>query len=177
VLNYPKVIERTRLIPQSKADIDRVRGLPTIQSAADNKIMENTDISNLPAFGTYAAAFEESLLDDDWTRLEQYFSPGATYPPGDGTKASGRDAVIETLKDSVNTLERKCDSRDALGDPEISESEDTITLKFTINYSSKGLPGLILRGHETAQFSNGLILRMGDVIDDPSATSDWMEKL
>ena len=30
-------------------------------------------MSNLPTFGAYAAAFEESLQDGDWTRLEQYF--------------------------------------------------------------------------------------------------------
>jgi ketosteroid isomerase-like protein len=134
-------------------------------------------MSNLPAFGTYAAAFELSLKDDDWSRLEQHFSHDAVYLPGDGTEAVGRDAVIQALQDSVNALERKCDSRDLVGEPKISESGDTITLKFTIKYSKKDLPDLILHGYETAQFSNGSILRMEDVFDDPSAMLDWVENL
>ncbi len=32
-------------------------------------------MSNLPTFGSYAAAFEESLQDDDWSRLEQTSDP------------------------------------------------------------------------------------------------------
>ncbi len=134
-------------------------------------------MSNLPAFGAYAAAFEESLLDDDWGRLKQYFSEDASYLPGDGTEATGRDAVLQALQDSVNALERKCDSRDLLGEPEVSESGDTITLKFTIRYSRKGLPDLVLSGYETAQFANGSILKMEDVFDDPSALLDWRSKL
>lgn len=134
-------------------------------------------MSNLPAFGTYAAAFEETLLDDDWGRLTQYFSEDASYLPGDGTEAIGRDAVLQALQDSVNALERKCDSRDLLGEPEISESGDTVTLKFTLKYTKKGLPDLVLSGYETAQFANGSILKMEDVFDDPSAMVDWRNRL
>ena len=134
-------------------------------------------MSNLPTFGAYAAAFEESLQDDDWSRLEQYFAQDAAYLPGDGTEAIGRDAVLQALQDSVNALERKCDSRDLLGEPDVSESGDTVTLKFTIKYTKKGLPDLILSGYETAQFSDGSILKMEDVFDAPSALLDWRDKL
>ena len=134
-------------------------------------------MSNLSKFGEYAAAFEESLLDDNWTRLEQYFSADATYLPGDGTEASGRDAVLQALQDSVNALERKCDSRDVIGEPEISESGDTITLKFTIRYTKTGLPDLVLGGVETLQYVNGAILKMEDAFGDPSAMMDWRSKL
>ncbi|HEY5680803.1 MAG TPA: nuclear transport factor 2 family protein [Pseudomonadales bacterium] len=134
-------------------------------------------MSNLPTFGAYAAAFEESLQDDDWTRLEQYFSEDASYRPGDGTEAIGREAVLQALQASVNQLERKCDSRDPVGEPELSESGDTITLKFTVKYTKEGLPDLMLSGYETVQFSDGRILKMEDVLDDASAMLEWTSKL
>ena len=134
-------------------------------------------MSNLPTFGSYAAAFEEALQDDDWGRLEQYFSPDASYLPGDGTEAVGRDAVLQALQDSVNLLERKSDSRDLLGEPELSESGDSITLKFSIKYTKEGLSDLIHSGHEIAQFSNGSIVKIEDVFDDPSEFLDWRNKL
>jgi hypothetical protein len=136
-----------------------------------------SDMSNLPVFGAYAAAFEESLQDDDWSRLEKYFSQDATYLPGDGTQAIGRAAVLQALQDSVNALERKCESRELLGEPEISESGDTITLKFTIKYTKSGMPDLILPGYETAQFANGSILRMEDVFEDPAGMLEWRNSL
>lgn len=134
-------------------------------------------MSNLPTFGAYAAAFEESLIDDDWSRLQQYFTADASYAPGDGTKASGQSAVLQALQDSVNTLERKCDSRDVVGAPEISEEGDTITLKYAIKYTKAGLPDLVLAGYETVVFANGAIHTMEDVFEDPAALVQWRDKL
>jgi hypothetical protein len=134
-------------------------------------------MSNLPVFAEYAAAFEQSLQDDDWSRLEQYFARDASYFPGDGTEAIGCVAVIQALQDSVNALEGKSDSRDLVGEPEISEAGDTITLKYTLKYTKSGLPDLILAGYETAQFANGSIVRLEDVFEDSSALLDWQNKL
>jgi len=134
-------------------------------------------MSNLPTFGVYAAAFEESLNDDDWKRLEQYFTTDASYLPGDGTEAKGRDAALQALKDSVNALERKCDSRELIGGPEISEAGDTVTLKFTIKYTKAGLPDLVLRGYETALFVDGAIAKMEDVFEDSAGMIEWRARL
>lgn len=134
-------------------------------------------MSNLPGFGVYAAAFEESLQDDNWDRLAEYFAPEAVYLPGDGTQAEGRAAVLQALQDSVNALERKCDSRVLEGEPDISEEGDTITLRFTLRYTCSGRPDLRLVGYETAQFSDGLIVRMEDVFEDPAGMIEWRNAL
>ncbi|MCG8435127.1 MAG: nuclear transport factor 2 family protein [Gammaproteobacteria bacterium] len=134
-------------------------------------------MNNLPTFGAYAAAFEETLVDDDWSRLEAYFTEDAVYLPGDGTQATGRDAVLEALRDSVNRLDRKSDAREVAGAPDVSEDGDTVTLKFTVVFKKAGLPDLNLVGVETAQFRDGAIQRMEDVIEDPQAMQDWMAKL
>ncbi len=57
-------------------------------------------MSTADRYRAYAEAFELSLADDDWTRLEQYFTEDAVYRP-DGTPDSdvtGRDAVLARLK-------------------------------------------------------------------------------
>lgn len=115
-------------------------------------------MSNLNQFAAYAAAFEKSLLDDDWGRLEQYFSADAHYLPGDGSEAVGRDASIQALQDSVNALERRCDSRDLLGQPDIAEAGDTITLGYQIKYAKVGVGEFVLIGTETIQYADGVIV-------------------
>jgi len=134
-------------------------------------------LSNLPAFGNYAADFEQTLRDDNWDRLEQYFAAEASYLPGDGTEAKGRPAAMQALKDSVAALEKKSDSRELIGEPEISEAGDTITLNYTLKYTKSGLPDLNLIGCETIDFADGLITRMEDVFEQPAQMQSWLAKL
>ena len=129
--------------------------------------------SNLPAFGAYAEAFEASLADDDWTRLEPYFGEDSVCLPGDGTEAVGRSAVIDALRTSVETLERRCDTRELVQPPDISESGDTVTLKYALKYTKQGVGEFVLSGYETIQYVDGVIVRMEDVFDDPSALKAW----
>lgn len=130
-------------------------------------------MSNLPKFGEYAAAFEESLKDDNWQRLEQYFAEDSAYLPGDGTEGKGRSGVIQALQDSVNALERKSDTRGLMGEPGVEESGDTITLKFALKYTKAGKPDLDLVGTETIQYSNGLITHMEDVFENADEMIAW----
>jgi hypothetical protein len=42
-------------------------------------------------YQAYAADFERTFVDDDWSRLEQYFTEDATYStPANGMLVSGR---------------------------------------------------------------------------------------
>ena len=131
-------------------------------------------MSNLATFGAYAAAFEETLADDDWARLEQYFTEDAVYLPGDGTEAIGRAAVLATLKDSLDNLDRKSDTREPIGEMDVSEDGDTVTLKFAVRFRKAGVPDLDLVGVETCEFRDGAIHRMEDVIEDIQAMQEYM---
>ena len=135
-------------------------------------------MSHLQRFTEYAGAFEETLLDDDWARLEQYFSPDAVYLPGDGNKAVGRKSVLQTLRDSVNSLDRKFDSREFVEEPRLSEAGATVTLAFAVKYAKHGVPDLTISGTETATFVDGTIERMEDVLDESAAAAmaDWLKK-
>jgi hypothetical protein len=134
-------------------------------------------MSNLQAFGNYAAAFDESLADNNWTRLEPFFSDDASYKPGDGTEGVGVAGVIQSLQDSVNALERKCDVRELIGQPGVAEEGDTITLSFTIKYGKQGREDYLLVGVETIEYSGGLIRKMEDVFENPDDLMAWRNKL
>ena len=61
-------------------------------------------------YQAYADAFEESFVDDDWSRIEQYFTEDAVYE-GDPEDARGRAAVLAKLKGGVDAFDRKMDKR------------------------------------------------------------------
>ena len=53
-------------------------------------------MSILERYQGYAAAFEQTYEDDDWSRIEPFFAEGAVYE-GDPT-AHGRAAVLDSSK-------------------------------------------------------------------------------
>lgn len=126
-------------------------------------------------FAAYAQAFEETYEDDDWSRLEPYFAPNAVYLPGDGTHSVGRDAVLETLRRSVDSLDRRFQSRklELLAAPVVEN--DLLVAQWRASYSDDDLGDLVIAGMELATFYEGVIQRLEDVFDDDSmkTLSEW----
>ena len=56
-------------------------------------------MDNPTCFMQYAAAFEETFKDDDWSRLHQYFTPDAVYLLV--AKISGNGAAANTIEASL----------------------------------------------------------------------------
>ena len=134
-------------------------------------------MSNLTVFSEYAAAFEETLKDDNWQRLEKYFSEESSYAPGDGSIGEGLAGTIQALRGSVELLERKTDSRELIGQPEVEETGDTITLKFSLRYTKSGMPDLNMVGTEIIRYKDGIIVQMEDVFEDAAAMIAWRGQL
>ena len=132
-------------------------------------------MSNLAQFQAYAAAFEETYADDDWQRLEKYFTTDAVYAPGDGTEAVGRDQVLARLREGVNGLDRRFDSRALHATPPSSEG-DTVSLSWQLTLSKTGAPDLTATGVEHATYTDGAISRIEDVFDEGTAEGlgEWM---
>ena len=132
-------------------------------------------MSNLERFQAYADAFEETYVDDNWQRLEEYFTLDAVYAPGDGTEAVGRDQVISRLRDGVNGLDRRFDSR-ALSAAPPSLNGDTVSLTWQLTLSKAGAPDFTATGVEHVTFTDGAISRMEDVFDEgvAAALGEWM---
>jgi hypothetical protein len=124
-------------------------------------------------YQAYADAFEESYVDDDWSRIEQYFTEDAVYE-GD-PDASGRDAVITKLNGGVDAFDRKMDKRIPDFQPP-TVNGDTLVANWTVTYEKAGAPDLVISGVETAVFEGDRIARLRDDFDPAAqkAMGEWM---
>jgi ketosteroid isomerase-like protein len=130
-------------------------------------------MSILDRYQAYADAFEESFIDDDWSRIEQYFTEDAVYE-GD-PDANGREAVLAKLKGGIDAFDRQMDTRT----PDFqtpSVDGNTLLMNWTVSYQKAGCPDLTITGRETAVFDGDRIARLRDDMD-PSAQAaigEWM---
>ena len=125
----------------------------------------------------YADAFELSYDDDDWARLAQYFTESASYDSGDGNAASGRDAVLEKLRNAVDGLDRRMDSREVnFGSPRAEG--DTVSVSWTARYTKAGVPDLEFHGSEHARFEGDLIAQLWDELEPGAveALGTWLQE-
>ncbi len=126
-------------------------------------------------FQSYADAFEESYIDDDWSRIEQFFTEDAVYQ-GD-PDAEGRDAVLAKMKGDVDAFDRKMDSRTPnFQTPTVNGNE--LIMQWEVVYTKAGAPDLVIGGSETATFEGDRIARLRDDFD-PEAEKrlgEWMAK-
>jgi ketosteroid isomerase-like protein len=127
----------------------------------------------LDRYQAYADAFEESYVDDDWSRIEQYFTEDAVYE-GD-PEASGRAAVLAKLKGGVDAFDRKMDTRT----PDFqtpSVEGNTLEMNWTVTYQKAGAPDLAISGRETAVFEGDRIARLRDDMDPEAekGMGEWM---
>ncbi|MDJ0867216.1 MAG: nuclear transport factor 2 family protein [Myxococcota bacterium] len=128
----------------------------------------------LERYQAYAEAFERSYEDDDWTRIEQYFTEDAVYE-GEPEDASGRAAVLAKLKGGVDAFDRRMDRRTPdFQTPTVDG--DTLTMQWTVTYTKAGCPDLAISGKEIATFDGDRIARLRDEFD-PEAQKrmgEWM---
>src|SRR6478735_3425581 len=68
------------------------------------------DMEILQQFMAYAAAFEQTLVDDDWTRLRPFFAADAVYEVQSedvGCRLVGPEAIFAGMKKSLNGFDRR----------------------------------------------------------------------
>ena len=125
-------------------------------------------------YQAYASAFEESFVDDEWSRIEPYFTEDAVYE-GD-PDARGREAVLAKLKAGVDAFDRNMDKRSPDFQPPTVEG-NTLKLRWTVTYQKAGAPDLVLKGLETAVFEGDRIALLRDDFDPETqkAMGEWME--
>jgi hypothetical protein len=135
----------------------------------------------LQRFGAYAQDFEQTFKDDDWSRLEQYFAPDATYEvSGEPFACSleGPDAIFKGMKKSLDGFDRRFATREiALESAPVVEG-DTVSLAWAVTYGRAGSPPLVLRGRSTATFAGDRIARLADSYDAAAiaSTSAWLRE-
>jgi len=124
-------------------------------------------------YQAYAAAFEVSYEDDDWSRIAEFFTEDAVYE-GD-PDAIGRDAVLAKLKGGVDAFDRRMDSRTPDFETPTVDG-DTLEMKWRVTYTKAAAPDLVISGTEVAIFEGDRIARLRDVFDPEAqkGMGEWM---
>ncbi|MEM9396160.1 MAG: nuclear transport factor 2 family protein [Pseudomonadota bacterium] len=99
----------------------------------------------------YAVRFEETYADDNWERLEEFFTDDAHYSDSMG-EARGRKAVLEYMKNSLDSIDRTFDERVLLPTGALRSGEDWVEFDFEVTYRSPGKEDLFMRGIHRAEF-------------------------
>ncbi len=120
-------------------------------------------------FLDYAAAFEKTFEDDEWSRLEDFFTEDAVYAvtggPPLGGRFAGRAALLEQLRKSVDELDRRFDARsvEMLGAPRATAV--SISFDWRGTYRLAGHPDLVFGGSERALFEGDRICLLEDTLE------------
>jgi len=127
-------------------------------------------MSNIPRFAAYAAAFEKSYENDDWTLAEPYFAEEAVYESGDelvmGGHFAGRPAILAYFKAILDGFGRRFESRElTLLEGPVDEGP-TVRIRGSATYRAAGFPDLVLVLDEIVTFEGDRIIRLEDRYDD-----------
>jgi hypothetical protein len=128
----------------------------------------------------YAQAFEDAYADDDWSRLEAYFTEDAVYDGGEGPDAvaRGRGAVLERLKGGVDAFDRRFDARELRFVDEPKEESGRVRVELALECTKSGLPPCAMTCTETARFEGDRIAELRDEFDGATRTAldSWLNE-
>lgn len=138
-------------------------------------------METLQQFLAYAAAFEQTYVDDDWSRLEPYFAPDAVYEvraEAFGCRLVGPKAILAGMKKSIDGFDRRFETRSPrlTHGPEVEGDE--VRIGWEVTYEKAGVPTFILRGASVARLRDGRIAELRDEFE-PSAErelDDWRQR-
>ena len=132
-------------------------------------------------FQAYADAFEAAYADDDWSRLEEYFTEDCEYDAGQGPEhvTRGRDNLLAWFQGAVNDFDRKMDSREIVfAEAPRETSSGVVTVPWKAIFKKSGAPALVMSGIETAEFEGDRIRVLRDAYDEgvPELIDAWMSE-
>ena len=126
-------------------------------------------------YQAYEDAFEQAMVDDDWSRVAQCFAEDAVHESD--PVAVGREAVMAKLIAGVERLDRKMDKRTATFEAAQVDG-NRFQNRWTITFEKTGFPDLRLSGIQILVFKGSLISRFRGVWDSEAreALISWMAK-
>lgn len=135
----------------------------------------------LQQFMAYAADFERTYADDDWSRLRRHFAADAVYDvqaDSFGGTMVGPAAIFAGMKKSLDNFDRRFTTRDVAvtSGPEVDGDE--LRVGWQVTYTKDGLPPFVLRGRSTVRYAAGVIASLSDAFD-PSVVAelaDWQRQ-
>lgn len=139
----------------------------------------------MQVFMDYAAAFEETYIDDDWSRLAPFFSEEATYEVRGGPlacKLEGREAIFAGMKKSIDSLDRRCSERkiDLVEVPKVTSSAagQQLSVGWHVDYQYGDAPRAGFAGRSVATVVNGVIVALRDEYTEEEMANfgTWMQQ-
>ena len=132
-------------------------------------------------FVAYAADFEKTLADDDWSRLPQYFGEDAVYRvEADlfGCELTGPDSIFAGMKKSLDGFDRNFPEREISMTDGPHVDGDEMRVSWTVTYHKEGLPDFVLRGKSLARIRDDRIVLLVDSYDEgvSAEVADWMRE-
>ena len=129
----------------------------------------------------YAADFEKTLADDDWSRLRQYFADDAVYEvhaKGFGCKLIGPDAIFKGIKKSLDGFDRRFDGRGLQVTSGPLMDGDTMRMSWEVTYRKEGKTPYVLRGQTAVRYRDGKIVHLADSYgpEVDAEASAWMRE-
>lgn len=136
-------------------------------------------MTKLARFMAYAAAFEQTFADDDWTRLAPFFTDAVTYQvsglPG-ACVIHGRDAMFAGMKKSLDGFDRRMSKRKIVPTAPPTEADGVVTLHGYVTYERDGAPPIDLHATLVAEFDGDRICRMHDTFTLDGAAMQWLHQ-
>ena len=128
----------------------------------------------IPIFENFAADFEATVKDDDWSRLEKYLAADATYlnVGGPDPKCEGREAILDNLKADVSNTDRRFDTRTLIALTPPTVEGNRLSRRWRCTYTLAGAPDLVVEGEARYRFEGDLIKEI-----EEEATADAMRKV
>lgn len=138
-------------------------------------------MSLMQHFALYAQDFEKTYTDDDWSRLDRYFAPDATYEvQGEPFACAihGREAIFRGIKKSLDGFDRRFASRRVALEGAPQEDGDRVAVAWAVTYERPGAPPLVLRGRSSATYAGDRITRLVDAYDAAvsASTTAWLRE-
>ncbi|MEM6544939.1 MAG: nuclear transport factor 2 family protein [Pseudomonadota bacterium] len=108
---------------------------------------------------SYAVRFEETYIDDNWNRLEEYFTEDAYYQDSMG-EAHGKAAVLDYMRNSLNLIDRTFSERILHPTGTLRCGENWVEFDFEATYRRPGSDDLCMRGVHKAEFRGDRISKL-----------------
>lgn len=119
----------------------------------------------LERFLAYFEDFERTYVDDDWSRLEQYFAPDAVYRVEGGGSfdcvLEGRAAIFAGIRRFLDGFDRKC-TREIRSSAPPAADGDSVRVRGVAAYTRGDSPEILLDLEEEAVFRDGVIVALTD---------------
>jgi hypothetical protein len=134
-------------------------------------------MSPLKRFLEYAAAFEKTFVDDDWTRLEPFFADDAVYIVSglpSPCEIHGRDQIFAGMRKSLDGFDRRMASREIIGTAPPREDGNRVVLAGKVRYRRGDAPPVELHATIVAELDGDRIRRLHDTFVLGPAELEWL---